>query len=253
MIKTLRTNYVEGDAMAKLGIIGGLGPLATAYYLQLLVDMTEAKCDQEHFEMSVYSCPQIPDRTGHILTPHQVKSPVPKIKELIAKLEDDGALIITIPCITAHYFHSELEENCSVPIVNLVEETVKYLQCRGVTRVGIMATDGTIHTGLFQKELEHYQMCGVIPDKEHQKKVMAVIYEQVKKGVPVCVEDMQEVEAHLRGQGAEVIIYGCTELSIAKRDGKAGRGVLDALDVLASCAVEKCGVLKEEYRQLIAN
>lgn len=238
--------------MNRLGVIGGLGPLATAYYLQLLADMAQAECDQDHMEVYMYSCPQIPDRTGHILHPETTESPLPKMIELCKKLEKEEVKAVTIPCITAHYFCEGLEEVCEVPIINVVKETANYLAKRDIKRVGIMATDGTIQTRLLQDELELAGMDVLIPDEIYQEKVMTLIYDQVKKGKPSEQKLQQEVEQHLKEKGVDVILLACTELSIIKRDGKTGANVLDLLEVLASCAVKCCGELKEEYKELIS-
>lgn len=238
--------------MDRLGVIGGLGPLATAYYLQLLAEMAQAEKDQDHMEVYLYSCPQIPDRTGYILHPETTESPLPKMLELCKKLEQEQVKAVTIPCITAHYFYEGLIQECSVTIIHAVKETVKYLVERNIQNVGLMATDGTIQTKLFQNELEEAGLNTIIPEECYQKKVMHVIYEQVKSGKPSDEKLVQEVETHLKEKGAEVILLACTELSIVKRDGKTGSGVLDVLEVLASCAVHSCGELKEEYKELIS-
>ncbi len=238
--------------MNRLGVIGGLGPLATAYYLQLLADMAQAECDQDHMEVYMYSCPQIPDRTGHILHPETTESPLPKMVELCKKLEKEEVKAVTIPCITAHYFCAGIEAVCKVPIIHVVKETVQYLKERDIKKVGIMATDGTIQTRLLQDELELAGIDVIIPDEIHQEKVMTLIYDQVKKGKPIDQTLQQEVEAHLKEKGVDVILLACTELSIIKRDGKTGTRVLDLLEVLARCAVQCCGELKEEYEELIS-
>ncbi len=240
------------NQMDRLGVIGGLGPLATAYYLQLLVDMGQAECDQDHMEVYMYSSPQIPDRTEYMLHPETAESPLPKMIELCKKLEADQVKAVTIPCVTAHYFWKEIIEECSVPIIHIVKETVKYLKQRNIKNVGLMATDGTIQTKLFQKELEEAGLNAIIPDEQNQEKVMHVIYEEVKKGKPIDEVLIHEVKSHLKEAGAEVMLLACTELSIVKRDGKAGADVLDVLEVLASCAVQCCGELKEEYKELIS-
>ncbi len=237
--------------MKQIGVIGGLGPLASAYYLELLTSMTKAECDQDHIEVYMYSCPKIPDRTSYILDPEHCENPMPRMIEVCKMLERDEVSIITIPCITAHFFHKQLEENCGVYIINAIKETVKYLTEREIHRVGIMATDGTIQTQLFQKEIESAGMEAIIPDDYHQQKVMDIIYQQVKKGKPVQRDLVEEIETYLKSHGAEVILLGCTELSIAKRDFQLGSGFLDVLEVLASCAVKQCGKLKDEYTELI--
>ena len=88
----------------KLGVIGGLGPLATAYYYELLTKMSDVSCDQEHLEIYIHSCPQIPDRTAYILD-HTQDNPVGAMIQVAKGLQEQGVDYIAIPCITAHYFH----------------------------------------------------------------------------------------------------------------------------------------------------
>ena len=117
----------KGIAMGKrLGIIGGLGPLATAYYYELITKMTQVSRDQDHIEILIHSVPQIPDRTGFIVGESK-ENPLPLLLETGRGLVSQGAECIAIPCITAHYFHQELVEEISVPIIHLVEETAEYI------------------------------------------------------------------------------------------------------------------------------
>lgn len=234
-----------------LGIIGGLGPLATAYYYELITNMTSVTRDQDHIEIWIHSVPQIPDRTGYIVGDSQ-DNPLPELIKTGSKLVELGAECIAMPCITAHYFHQDLVAGIHAPVIHLVEETVEYLRSRGVTKVGIMATDGTVRSGLFQQELERQGLTALVPDPEHQKDVMHLIYENIKIGCPPDMERFAGVAEHLRKQGAQVIILGCTELSLIKRDQVIGAGFLDAMEVLAVRAIEMCdGKLKEEYQELI--
>ena len=237
--------------MKKLGIIGGLGPLATAYFYELITNMTDVTCDQDHIEIIIDSKPGIPDRTSYILGKSD-KSPLPQMIEAGKLLESCGAKVLAIPCITAHYFHEELVKNINVPIINLVEETVSYLEDAGIRNVGIMATDGTVQSGLFQKELEHRGMKSFVPDIKHQEDVMHLIYENVKLGKPVDMDRFFGVKTTLREAGAEVIILGCTELSVIKADYNVGAGFIDGLEVLARKSVNMCEApLKSEYNDLI--
>ncbi|MDD3367437.1 MAG: amino acid racemase [Lachnospiraceae bacterium] len=236
--------------MKKLGVVGGLGPMATAYFMQLVTQMTEAETDQQHIEMLIHSCPAIPDRTQFILGKSK-EDPSDPIIEIGKELKGLGAELLAIPCITAHYFHDKLEQRIGLPIIHIVKETGKYLQQRKISCAGIMATDGTIESALFQKELEQLGIHTVIPDEVHQQMVMDIIYKNVKAGKPVDMELFAGAADNLQQQGAEVIVLGCTELSMAKRDQTIGAGFLDAMEILAKCSVEACGVLKPEYRELI--
>ena len=234
-----------------LGVIGGLGPIATAYFMELVIRMTDAAADQQHLDMIVYNCPSIPDRTSYILD-HTKENPLPRMVEIGRRLQEQGAAYIAIPCITAHYFHADLTRELNVPVIHIVEETVAHLRENGIRRVGIMATDGTVTAGLFQRALEDAGMTAVTPSPARQADVMSLIYDNIKANLPADMDKFAAVERELRGNGAEAIILGCTELSLIKRDYAIGGGFIDAMEVLAQCAILRCGApLKPEYRCLI--
>lgn len=243
---------LEGGIITRrLGVIGGLGPIATAYFYELIIRMTKAGKDQEHIEMMIYSKPSIPDRTDFILKKSK-DSPVPHMIEIGKALAGMGADYIAIPCITAHYFHEELSKGINVPIIHIVKETVEHLKMKGVSCAGIMATEGTIHSRLLQQELEQYGIKALIPSAKRQKDVTSLIYENVKANLPVDMNKFRKISEELRSEGAQVIILGCTELSLIKRDYNIGPGYIDAMEVLAMRSIQLCEAdLKNEYCSLI--
>ncbi len=236
--------------MKKLGVIGGLGPMATAYFMQLVIDMTKADVDQEHIEMLIHSKPQTPDRTAYILD-HTKESPLPTMIEVGKGLKAQGADVIAMPCVTAHYFQNELEGAIGLPVIHTIEETAKYLKSESIRTAGIMATDGTVTSRLFQTTLAAYDIAAVVPDAANQAKVMHIIYDNVKAGRPIDRTAVFEVQSFLSNAGAEIILLGCTELSMIKRDLRMTKGFLDVMEVLARSSVMACGTLKTEYDHLI--
>lgn len=236
--------------MKKLGVLGGLGPMASVYFLQLIVQMSEAQTDQEHVEVILHSKPQIPDRTRYILG-QSGDNPVPQMVEVGKGLVGQGAELLAIPCITAHYFQEQLEAEIGVPILNAIEETAVYLKQAGIACVGILATDGTLSSRLFQTCLAEHGISCVTPEDEDQRAVMHLIYGNVKAGKPVEFPLFETVSKGLFVRGAQVILLACTELSLIKRDYVLGAGFLDVLEVLARKAVLCCGNLKKEYESLI--
>lgn len=235
-----------------LGVIGGLGPIATAHFMEMVIRMTKADTDQQHLDMIIYNSPSIPDRTGFILDPTK-PSPLPQMIRIGNQLAQQGADVIAIPCVTAHYFHKELSDCIPKPIIHAVHETAAHLKRNGIQRVGIMATDGTITSGLFQREMERHGMEVVLPTKERQKDVMGLIYEDIKANRPADMDRFDRVSRELWSNGAQAIILGCTELSLIKRDYPIGAGFIDALEVLAQQSVLHCGgELKKEYVNLIS-
>lgn len=234
-----------------LGVIGGLGPIATAHFMALVTEMTDAQLDQQHLNMIVYSVPSIPDRTAHILD-NSRPSPLPHMLHIGRKLAQQGVSRIAIPCMTAHYFFDALEAGISVPLVHGVRETVRHLKENGITRAGIMATDGTLRAEIFRRELENQGLTPIVPGPEAQTDVMHLIFQNIKAGIPPHMDRFHRAAADLRSRGAEAIILGCTELSLIKRDYPIGPGFLDAMEVLAQQSVLQCGLpLKAQYRNLI--
>ncbi len=235
-----------------LGVIGGLGPLATAYFMELVIKMTQAECDQDHLEMIIYNCPAVPDRTKYILGLSD-ENPLPRMLEIGQALQKQGADVIAIPCMTAHYFHEELKANLDVHVIHGIRETAEHLKEAGVKTVGIMATDGTISSGIFQKEIEALGMTAVAPDEEYQTKVMKMIYDDIKAGKMPTKEEFMQVKDHLVTQkGAEAVVLGCTELSLIKNAYDLGDGVIDTLEVLAKASLLACNKeIHKDYQTLV--
>lgn len=234
-----------------LGVIGGLGPAATAYFIELAVLMTDAKRDQEHLPMIIYNSPKIPDRTAYILG-HTQENPVWEMIRIGRRLAEQKVACISIPCITAHYFHKELSENIPVPIVDAIWETGAELKNDHIESVGLMATDGTVKSRIFQKQLEEMGIEVFVPDAEYQELTADLIYQEVKAGKTADLSKFRRVSAHLKKQGAQVLILGCTELSLIKKNFPIGPGYLDVMEILVQRSILRCqGRLKDEYRRLI--
>lgn len=236
--------------MNKLGIIGGLGPMATVSFMKRIIDMTDASCDQEHIHMVVEHCPTIPDRTAYILD-HSKDNPAPAIIEACRILEGAGVDEIAIPCVTAHFFRDEIAKNTSIPVLDGVLLSADYLKSKGVSRVGIMATDGTIKSGIFNRSLSEHGISAVVPSAKAQKYVMDLIYNDVKGGKPIEQDKFGAVAVELREEGAEVIILGCTELSVIADEWLPDGRFLDVLSVLSRACVMDFGKLKGAYRELL--
>lgn len=222
-----------------LGIIGGMGPMASAYFQELLVRFTDAAADQQHIPSVLLNLPQIPDRTAYILGESE-ESPAPVLLEAARTLEGLGVSAIAVTCVTSHCFYDEVAGKIGVPWIHAVRETARYLKGKGVEKAGILATTGTIRTGLFQRELEKAGISWEVPSPERQADVMAVIYEDIKAGRAPDIRRFSRAENSLREKGCAVCILGCTELSLIKRDHPLP-GCVDVLEVLAAAAVRACG------------
>lgn len=234
-----------------LGVIGGLGPMATAYFMELVTTMTDAPCDQEHLPMIVASAPYIPDRTAHILDASE-PDPAPVMEAVGRSLLSAGAEVLAIPCITAHHFLPRLESALQAEFVNGVEQTVLHLKEHGVEKVGILATDGTVRSKLLHKALENHGLCPVVPSESAQRDVMHLVYRNIKAGKPAEMDRFYNAAESLMNQGAQVSILGCTELPLLKKVRPLGPGFIDTLEVLAQQSILACGgKLKQEYLHLI--
>lgn len=234
----------------RLGVIGGLGPMATAYYMELMIRMTDAKRDQDHPEVIIMNVPSIPDRTAFILGKSQA-DPCGPMVELGRQLKGLGCSVVATPCVTAHYFHETLQEQIGLPVIHVIRRTAELLRQAGIRRVGLMATDGTVCSGIFQRQVEGQGMELVLPTEAGQKGVMTLIYDQVKAGIQPDMELFAAIRDDLRCSGAEVIVLGCTELSLLKKAQDLGDGILDALEVLAKESVLACGkAVKPEFDRL---
>ncbi len=234
--------------MKLLGVIGGMGPMATVYFMELIISMTKSSCDQEHINMIIYNIPSIPDRTRYILKQSN-ENPMQYLMKIGQQLEKDGAEIIVIPCITAHHWYGKLEKSVRIPVINLLYEIRDFLIAKDIHTIGVMATSGTIKTVLLQKILQDSGIEIIIPLEEEQKKVMDIVYGQIKANRNVDYIKFHEVVAHLQERGAEKVLLACTELSLVKRNLELQLDFFDSMEILAKRCIELCGLsVNDEYK-----
>lgn len=228
-----------------VGIIGGMGSAATALLFQKMIDYTDAKTDADHMHILIDNRPSIPDRTAAILKGDD--TPVKKICESGKQLEKMGAEIIAIPCNTSHYFYPYIQEQLEVPVINMLEETAKECKKMGLHSVGVLATTGTKNTGIYEKALKAYEIETIYPDEEEQAVLMALIYDYVKAGKTAdCLMFQKELE-HMKKEGAQAFVLGCTELPMVFHDEDLGMKFIDSLDVLAKRTVEMAGYTLKQF------
>ncbi len=224
-----------------VGVLGGLGPMATVYFYDKVVKMTDAKADQQHIDMIIINRATTPDRTAFIVGKSD-ENPAPVIIEDAKRLEVAGADFIVLTCNTAHYFYDNIASSVGVPVVNMIRKTVEKVVEHKFDKIGIMATSGSIQTNTYQNICDELGVKYVLPDENLQKKVMKVIYDDVKAGKDSYKEDFYYVVKQLKEQGCDGVILGCTELSIIKENEKLSADFfVDSLDVLAKTTIELCG------------
>jgi len=223
-----------------LGIVGGVGPLATMFIGEMIVRRTKAAKDQDHVNSIITNNTRIPDRTAFIMG-ESGDNPVPVMIADMEKLTSIGAEIIIIPCNTAHTFYEELQQGATVPVIHMIRETMKRAADEGAVKVGILATTGTVTSEVYQQAAKEFGLEPVLPSKEIQGKVMSIIYDNVKAGKAADKDKWRDIENYMEAQGCDRIVLGCTELSIIKKELGLSDFHLDSLIVLAETAILSCG------------
>ena len=224
----------------KLGILGGMGPQATQVFYQFVLDRTDAARDQDHLPTLILSDTRMPDRTAAILSGN-TEGLYRRLLGDAKLLEQCGCTAVAIPCNTSHYFADRLQGELSIPIVHMIRETAAALAAQGKKRPGILATDGTIQTGLYQKECAALGLEAVAPDAAAQKLVMSIIYDEIKQGERGSREKFAQIDRAIRAAGCDCAILACTELSVFATYHALPPFYLDAMMVMAERAVVQCG------------
>ncbi|WP_439859442.1 aspartate/glutamate racemase family protein [Pseudomonas sp. MBLB4136] len=227
----------------KVGVVGGVGPAATVDFMRKVVQLTTAARDQDHIKMLVEQNPQIPDRTANLLAGGE--DPSIALLATGKRLEAGGADVIVIPCNTAHAFVERIQPHLHVPILNMLGEVQKHIQLNlpGISRVGLLATSGTVASGVYHRAFAGSGLELLVPDEPVQQRVMAAIYGDsgVKAGHTSgrCSEDLAAAIAHMLELGAQAVILGCTELPLIELPGAEPTAVplIDPTSVLAASCI----------------
>lgn len=223
-----------------IGIIGGMGPLATADLFRKIVLHTRASCDQEHLRVYIDCNTNIPDRTAALLSGGA--DPTPELVSSARGLERQGAEVLIMPCNTAHGFYDAVQAAVEVPVLHMVRLTARALTGRGVRTAGLLATDGTVRTGIYQRTFAGTGVELLTPGEEDQQAVMDMIYQGVKAGRrdydPSKARRAMEA---LLARGAQTLILGCTELPLAVEQYGLDFPVTDPTLELALEAIRAAG------------
>lgn len=225
-----------------IGIIGGMGPAATVDLYAKIIASTAAASDQEHLHVIIDSNSGIPDRTAAILG--QGEDPLPALVTTARTLERAGAQVLAIPCNTAHWYYEGIQEAVGVPVLNMIRETVGHIMRKYpvVERIGLMATTGTLQTGLYDRALGDVGLTVIRPEPDEQNALMRSIYQGVKAGRLAEAEALASgVARGLADRGAQALVLGCTELPIALRHASLPVPAIDPTQVLARAAVAAAG------------
>jgi len=223
-----------------IGILGGMGPEATTDLFYKIIKLTPAEKDQDHLRVIIDNNPKIPDRTAAILG--KGEDPLPALRETARNLEKAGADFIIIPCNTAHYFLSLIQESVKIPILNMIEETVKETRKKipPIQKVGLLASIGIYKTKIYSQHFKKFNIEVISPEEKDKEKVMKVIYavkagnlsEEIKKNI-------LKIAQKLIDKGAEAVIAGCTEIPLILKEGDVSVPIIDPTQALAEAAIQK--------------
>lgn len=220
-----------------IGILGGMGPLATVNLFQRIVELTDADRDCEHIHIIIDNNSTIPDRTKAIL--QNGDNPVPAMVRSAKFLEASGSNLIVMPCNTAHFFLPEVQKEIHVPILNMISCTAQTISEMRLDAVGLLATDGTCRSNLYHDALAAYQIQTVTPHALHQNYIMDTIYRGVKgnNAAYISYPRLNEIMEEMAGRGAQAFILGCTELPVVFNGSWCRKLFLDPTSILARNAI----------------
>jgi aspartate racemase len=234
-----------------IGVLGGMGPEASAYFFGQLIQAATAASDQDHVPVILYSLPQTPDRTAAIL--HGGPSPLPHLRRGLKALSRAGADFAVMSCISAHYFYPRLAARSPLPLLNLLEETLaEVMKLRPAHRsIGLIATTGAVRSGIVSAMFAPAGIEVIVPSARDQKRVMTAIYG--KNGVKAGVtegrprEILLEVARELVRRGAGAVMAGCTEVPLVLRASDLPVPFIEPLAIGARAAVKRAGARLRSY------
>ena len=222
--------------MYKLGVIGGMGPLATVSFYERVVLNTVAKCDNEHIDMVVLSHASMPDRTKCIIE-NKGGEFLEVIKKDFKILEDIGVEAVAIPCNTSHYFFDEFKKFTSLRIINMIEETILEVKKRGIEKIAVFGTLGTLNSKVYEKYANQHGILVKEVSSEDKQAVMDIIYDIKETN---ALDGRRFVDILSRYCDDETVgIIACTELSLL--DIPLDINTIDALNVLVKRSIELSG------------
>lgn len=229
--------------MKTIGILGGMGPEATADLFLRIIRLVPASRDQDHPRVIIDSNSQIPDRTAAIKG--EGPSPLPALIETAVNLERAGAQLIAMPCNSAHFWYDDIARAVRIPVLHMIRLTAQATLARlkegrdaPAGPVLLLATTGTVHSGIYRRAFDEVGLELVSPSAERQAQVMEAIY-LVKAGKsatarPLALEALAAESLRL---GPSAVVLGCTELPLVINQGDVDVPLIDSTDVLARAAV----------------
>jgi aspartate racemase len=227
-----------------IGVLGGMGPLATIDFMQKVIEATPAERDQDHVPMIVYCVPQIPDRVGAACA--GTDEPLPAMLAGIRTLEQAGVEAIAIACNTAHAWYDQLAASAQIRVIHMAQAVIDAAP-QNTGPVAVMATIGTLQTGIYQAYLEKAGWLAFVPNKPDQDMILDAIA-AVKRGeIERARASFDIAAASLLSSGADRLLLACTELPVAAKGSIHEDRCLDATVCLAqACVAFSCDVSRKD-------
>jgi aspartate racemase len=224
-----------------LGVLGGMGPLASAHFMLRLTMLTPAECDQDHIPTILWSDPRIPDRIAGLKGTGP--DPLPWLLHGINGLRQAGCGAIVIPCNTVHAWISEMSAAAEMPMLHIVDAAAVDLRRLGIGRgtIGVMGTVPTLTMRLYQDRLEAKGWDCIQPNTHEMERLVLPAIAMVKVNRPAdAYAPLVEAVNNLASRGATAVVLGCTELPLAMQAGASSPPsvpVVDSIDALARAAI----------------
>lgn len=223
------------SAPKTIGVLGGMGPAATAAFMQRIIDLTDAKDDVDHVPLLVDMNPQIPSRIAAIMDGSE--SPASTLVRMAQDLEKVGAKALVMPCNTAHYYAKQIEQGTDIPFLNMLTlSAAKLRQDIGPAKIGMLASPLTDDIGIFRDAFAPYDLEVIFPkDADH---VLSIIRKIKSAGLSDEMDwQLSELGKELQDKGADCLLIGCSEFSLLQNRIKANLPVYDTVDILAAEAI----------------
>lgn len=226
-----------------VGVLGGMGPAATLDFFARVLALTPAKTDQDHIRLIIDSNAQVPNRNAAIAGTGP--SPAPVLAEMARGLKRAGAELLVMPCNAAHAFLDEVKRATDLPVISIIDVTVAETLRRraNVRRVGLLAAEGCINAGLYQRAFVAHRVDVILPDADLRTRFMDAL-SRIKQGDlgDAVKDDMRAVANALIANGAEAIIAGCTEVPLVLSDGDITVPLISSTDCLAVATIAAASV-----------
>ena len=232
-----RSPLTGGTGKPKVvGLLGGMGPMATAETFRRIILATPARTDQQHLHLIVDSDPSIPDRTDALI--RGGPSPLPRLLASARRLVVAGADVICMPCNTAHVYFGAVQGEVEVPIVHMVEETASVVVDRGDRSIGLLATAGTVASGVYHQVFLRHSLQVVTPPPACQRRVSEAIALITAGRVSTGSEALLPTVAELGENGTRTLVLGCTEISLVGPELASAGTILDAMQIMVDSTVD---------------